>query len=63
MSDPKTTLSRVPLRARGVSRQCRAERTSVGEISVPEHVAGKPLRQTEQPLRSIHRPTAPAAAA
>ena len=32
-------------------------------MRVPEHVAGKPLRQTVQSVRSIHRPTDPVAAA
>ena len=39
------------------------ERTRSGAMRVPEHVAGKPLRQTEQSVRSIHRPTEPVAAA
>ena len=32
-------------------------------MRVPEHVAGKPWRQTVQSVRSIHRPTDPVAAA
>ena len=32
-------------------------------MSVPVHVAGSPFRHTLQPSRSIHRPTAPTAAA
>ena len=32
-------------------------------MRVPEHVAGRPLRQTLQSVRSIHRPTEPVAAA